>query len=667
MEKTMQLQKQYDDLKMIMNNIIKAGAYRWNLKTGEIFVDENWANLFGYTKSEVEPVNSEKWSSFVYHEDKLIPKGTMKLLLSGALEKYDIVYRMYHKEGHLIWVRSRGKVFSLDEQGKPAWFIGAHLDVTEIIEHDLQLTNKIELSEIQYRNMYDNAPISIIIHDYDTGKMIDANMEALKMLGLTSFSQLATLDPWCEKPYDVVSAKQYMERVKTEEYVEFEWKNKRQDGSEFYCNIRLNKIMVDGKEAIMSAALDLTNRKEMEAQNIQLAQKMEFTNAATKAKSEFLSNMSHDIRTPMNAIIGMVALAKKDIEQRDVLLADLDTIEASANHLLNLINDVLDMSKIESGNIAYSLESIDIRTEIDYISSIMSHSFVKHGLNFEIKVGVIKNPHVLFNSLRLKRILINILNNACKFTPKGDKVTLEVNELSSNDPTINNIQFIITDTGIGMEEEVQKRLFEPFFRKFEGRNTKIEGTGLGLSIVKHIVDTANGTISVQSEVNVGSSFTIVLPLQITSAEKYVKKIDDIEQTDIDVNYIKGFNILLVEDHPINAKVAKRLLENGGATVTHVENGLQALQRFKQSTDNEFTLIFMDIQMPVMDGYEATVAIRKCAHPRAQTIPIVAMTANAFVEDIQKCMLHGMNAHIAKPINFETIIAKLSRLNIKIGQ
>ncbi len=664
MEKINDLQTRYNDLSMVMTDIIRAGTYRWNVQTGEILVDEIWADLIGYTKEEVEPVNVDKWHDFLFIEDHQISFETIGKVVQQIDDYYDIVCRMNHKDGHLVWIRSRGKIFSMDENNQPLWVIGTHVDVSEIIEKDLRLMKQIEISELKYRSMYDNAPISIIIHDIETGAMIDANIEALKMLRLNSFDDLLKHDPWCEYPYDAESAKVQMKRIKDEDSVEFEWKNKRTDGTTFWCNVRLAKIMFNGKLAVMSATLDLTKRKEIEAQNIELAQKMEFTNAATKAKSEFLSNMSHDIRTPMNAIIGMVALAKKDIEQRDVLLADLDTIETSANHLLNLINDVLDMSKIESGNIAYSLEDIDIRTEIDYISSMMSHAFNKHGLTFEIKVGTINNPHVLFNSLRLKRILINILNNAVKFTPKGGKVTLEVHEIPSGDETINNIQFVVTDTGIGMDDETMTKLFEPFFRKYEGGNSKVEGTGLGLSIVKHIVDSANGTISVRSKLKEGSSFTVTLPLKITSAESYVSKVDAIENSEIDPEYIRGFNILLVEDHPINARVAKRLLENGGATVTHVENGLLALECFENSQPNEYTLIFMDIQMPVMDGYEATEAIRKCSHPRAQTVPIVAMTANAFVEDIQKCIMYGMNAHISKPINFETIIAKLTRCNIK---
>lgn len=385
---------------------------------------------------------------------------------------------------------------------------------------------------------------------------------------------------------------------------------------------------------------------------------LDLAQEANRAKTDFLSAMSHDIRTPMNAIIGMTDLALDDLDNRQHLSEYLDIIKSSSSHLLTLINDILDMSRIEKGKLKLARTSFNLSVEIDRFCSRYQLLMDKNSLNFLHNTELL-HCNCIGDTAQLQRIWDNLVSNACKFTPPGGTVTFSACELPSDNERLGWYKFTISDTGIGIDNESLQHLFDPFFRSSDVISKHIEGSGLGLAIVKNIVDYKGGTISVTSRQGEGTTFTVTLPLHFdTAAEHPVEKpTHTFGSADFDFS---GKSLLLAEDHPINQKVAELILEKTGAAVTIVENGLQCTELFTGSAKGSFDAILMDIQMPVMNGYEAAQAIRSSTHPQSATIPIIAMTANAFAEDIKNALSAGMNAHIAKPIDpqklYETLAA-----------
>lgn len=430
------------------------------------------------------------------------------------------------------------------------------------------------------------------------------------------------------------------------------------DGSE--KNKQINVLWGDeGHHTICLVRCDVTDIISAEKNSRSVLQNaLDLAQEANRAKTDFLSAMSHDIRTPMNAIIGMTDLALDDLDNRQHLSEYLDIIKSSSSHLLTLINDILDMSRIEKGKLKLARTSFNLSVEIDRFCSRYQLLMDKNSLNF-LHNAELLHCNCIGDTAQLQRIWDNLVSNACKFTPPGGTVTFSACELPSDNERLGWYKFTISDTGIGIDSESLQHLFDPFFRSSDVISKHIEGSGLGLAIVKNIVDYKGGTISVTSRQGEGTTFTVTLPLHFdTEAEHPVEKpTHTFGSADFDFS---GKSLLLAEDHPINQKVAELILEKTGAAVTIVENGLQCTELFTGSTKGSFDAILMDIQMPVMNGYEAAQAIRSSTHPQSATIPIIAMTANAFAEDIKNALSAGMNAHIAKPIDpqklYETLAA-----------
>lgn len=430
------------------------------------------------------------------------------------------------------------------------------------------------------------------------------------------------------------------------------------DGSE--KNKQINVLWGDeGHHTICLVRCDVTDIISAEKNSRSVLQNaLDLAQEANRAKTDFLSAMSHDIRTPMNAIIGMTDLALDDLGNRQHLSEYLDIIKSSSSHLLTLINDILDMSRIEKGKLKLARTSFNLSVEIDRFCSRYQLLMDKNSLNF-LHNAELLHCNCIGDTAQLQRIWDNLVSNACKFTPPGGTVTFSACELPSDNERLGWYKFTISDTGIGIDSESLQHLFDPFFRSSDVISKHIEGSGLGLAIVKNIVDYKGGTISVTSRQGEGTTFTVTLPLHFdTEAEHPVEKpTHTFGSADFDFS---GKSLLLAEDHPINQKVAELILEKTGAAVTIVENGLQCTELFTGSTKGSFDAILMDIQMPVMNGYEAAQAIRSSTHPQSATIPIIAMTANAFAEDIKNALSAGMNAHIAKPIDpqklYETLAA-----------
>jgi signal transduction histidine kinase/ActR/RegA family two-component response regulator len=403
---------------------------------------------------------------------------------------------------------------------------------------------------------------------------------------------------------------------------------------------------------IISGRADKRIIKEKEATNVLLEEAALKAENANKAKSEFLSHMSHDIRTPINAIMGMTGIALKSIDDRDRVQDCLHKIESSSQHLFSLINDVLDMSRIESGKTTLNIESFNLSACLANCASIINGQISDRKLELVQDFEKLENPMVLGDELHLRQIFINILGNSVKFTPDGGKIWFRARQTELDGKTA--FCFVMEDNGIGMKPEFLPHLFEAFAQEDGGSRTTYKGTGLGMAIVKQFVDMMGGTIEVESTLNVGTTFTVTLPMEIDQKAKpqeEEKKEDDF--------HLDGMKVLLVEDNELNMEIARELLEDQGVIVTTAENGQIAVDLFEQSETGAFDAILMDIMMPVMDGLTAAKTIRASSKPDATTIPILAMTANAYDEDVKKTREAGMNSHLSKPINVQILYATLS--------
>lgn len=418
------------------------------------------------------------------------------------------------------------------------------------------------------------------------------------------------------------------------------------------CTKKIQVFYVDKElKRIGFIRIDVTETlAEEQKKNEALSLALTSAKQANQAKSDFLSRMSHDIRTPMNAIIGMTELAKQDIDNEEKVKADLAVIDNSSKLLLSIINDVLDMSQIESGNMVLAQEPFDGFEEEQNVLQIAKVMFEKKSQKFESMINF-RSHYYIGDAVRLKRVVMNLLNNASKYTPAGGSITFTADEETHPNPQLTTLVFTVKDNGIGIPKDKLDSIFTPFEQL--DTTVKYEGTGLGLPIVKNIVENQGGTITVESEVGKGSVFTVKIPMRLGNKKENLSPVSDTSSVVSNVAFSE-LRILLVEDHPVNTIVAKRLLEKCGAVVDTAENGSIGYDKMTQSKAGTYDIIFMDIQMPVMNGYESAKAIRESNHPQAKTIPIIAMTANAFTEDIQKSLDSGMNGHISKPISIEAI-------------
>lgn len=385
--------------------------------------------------------------------------------------------------------------------------------------------------------------------------------------------------------------------------------------------------------------------KNLESKNLELREAVFQAQKANAAKSSFLSRMSHDIRTPLNGIIGLIKINETHMDDRELVKTNQDKMLVSADHLLSLINDVLQMSKLEDENIEISHEPIDLGEISREVGTIISGRTAEAGIAFEIGKQELPVSYVYGSPLHIRQIFLNIYGNCIKYNKPHGKVTTTLKCLGEKNGIV-TYRWTISDTGIGMSEEFLKHIFEPFVQEHSDARTVYSGTGLGMSIVKKIIDRMNGTIVVTSKEGEGSTFVITLPFEIAEKPEEIPA-----EMDGEVN-IAGLHLLLAEDNELNAEIARTLLEDEGAITTIVNDGQQAVDIFSRNKPGTFDAILMDIMMPEMDGLSATKAIRALDREDAGTIPIIAMTANAFDEDEKECMEAGMNAHLVKPLDIQ---------------
>lgn len=568
---------------------------------------------------------------------------------------YSFHYSLKDEQGH-IYTKNM-IVFLIDQRLNKVGM--ARADITDYVREQRALLNTLAYTFEQL------SIINLVTKEFTmyTRKSVLQNLSPYKCADFNSALHKLSL-PYTKLAADETAAEKFSLPVilsrlaeKPQGY-EFTLPYLANDGSE--KNKQINVLWGDeGHHTICLVRCDVTDIISAEKNSRSVLQNaLDLAQEANRAKTDFLSAMSHDIRTPMNAIIGMTDLALDDLDNRQHLSEYLDIIKSSSSHLLTLINDILDMSRIEKGKLKLARTSFNLSVEIDRFCSRYQLLMDKNSLNF-LHNAELLHCNCIGDTAQLQRIWDNLVSNACKFTPPGGTVTFSACELPSDNERLGWYKFTISDTGIGIDSESLQHLFDPFFRSSDVISKHIEGSGLGLAIVKNIVDYKGGTISVTSRQGEGTTFTVTLPLHFdTAAEHPVEKpTHTFGSADFDFS---GKSLLLAEDHPINQKVAELILEKTGAAVTIVENGLQCTELFTGSAKGSFDAILMDIQMPVMNGYEAAQAIRSSTHPQSATIPIIAMTANAFAEDIKNALSAGMNAHIAKPIDpqklYETLAA-----------
>lgn len=397
-------------------------------------------------------------------------------------------------------------------------------------------------------------------------------------------------------------------------------------------------------------SLSVSRKKQMEA-----LKEAQDANAANIAKTTFLNHMSHDIRTPMNAIVGFTDIAMKRKPDKEVENC-LKKIRQSSEYLMTLINDVLDISRIESGKLEYKPVPADLRDIINTVSSIARGYMENRDLNFCVSREELKTPYVMADELRIREVLLNIISNAVKFTKDGGTISFVAENCPGNDEHHVIVRYRISDTGIGMSEEFQSRIFDEFTQENDGARTSYKGTGLGMAIAKKYVDLMGGKIEVSSRQGIGSTFTVEIPLRI--AEQVLTEKEEKLRKDMDLH---GLHVLLAEDNDLNAEIAVSLLEEQGMIVTRAADGKSALLQFCNTAPGTFDLILMDIMMPEMNGYETTKAIRNLSdRPDGKEIPIIAMTANAFAEDVQAALDAGMDDHVAKPMDMDILISAIEK-------
>lgn len=466
---------------------------------------------------------------------------------------------------------------------------------------------------------------------------------------------------------DLMSAENVIHHLKEKDSYSVRFMSRGEDGELIHSMLKWVKVSNDPSKVILGQANVEEEFKENERQKKFLEDALDQARHANEAKSMFLSNMSHDIRTPMNAIIGYTEIAQAHVDDEKKVAECLSKIMVASKHLLDLLNNVLDMSRIESGRARLLEEDYRISELIHDIWTIEGGAIQDKNINYSIDLSELKDDAVVCDKLRMKQMLLNFVSNAVKYTPYGGDISLVVSQKKAVLPDYSRYEVRIKDSGIGMSEEFQKRLFMPFEREQSTTQSGIEGTGLGMSLAKNILDMIGGTVRVKSEKGVGTEFIITFDLKRQSyrsvadhiESEYINSPENVSETK-KPELRKDIHVLLVEDNLLNREIAREILEEAGFIVREVEDGDLAVEEMMRAKPGEIDLILMDIQMPTMNGYEATKEIRKLKDPKISQTPIVAMTANAFEEDRQRAKEAGMNGFITKPVVIEKLMEEISK-------
>ena len=602
---------------------------------------------------------------------ELFLKNTDRMYLNEQFEqgKSEITFEYYAKsmEGEKIFVR-RSTYLAADKKSGDIIAYNNVKDITEQKQKENQMRQYEQMLVMTTSEIYQGAR-QIDLSDFSTVYVSFENNH-ITLCGEENW------DTWLAEQEHFVHSDdigRLKEKLSVENLLkmpvggkfrcDFRSKRKNQNGFYGVYTTSAYKAELDGKLYVHLITMDNTATMENEMrQKALIEDALLRAENASKAKTKFLSNMSHDIRTPMNAIIGFTTLAMTHIDNKERVQGYLGKIAASGNHLLSLINDVLDMSHIESGRMHLEETECNVFDVMHELENILTMEIQSRNLEFYIDMEDVSDGQIICDKLRLNQILLNLLSNAMKFTMPGGRVSVRVIEKMGKDSDEAIYEFRVKDTGVGMSKEFQRRLFKPFERERNSTVSGIQGTGLGMTITKNIVQMMGGTISVFSKKDVGTEFTVQLPLKKVSAiQKETVLKEEGENTSAVRTSIEGKRILLVEDNDLNREIATEILSEEGMLIEEAEDGSIALDKLLEKGPGYYSLVLMDIQMPVMDGYTATQKIRSFENKELANIPIIAMTANAFEEDKRKALEMGMNAHVAKPIDVKHLLDVIERI------
>ena len=521
---------------------------------------------------------------------------------------------------------------------------------------DQQLLAREEL----FSNLSRNVDDVFLMIDTETRKVEYVSPNVQRILGLSP--EAVQEDLYVLYPAGDDSGASRLENLmQMEQGVQQEWEREfvnQETGEPRYIHVT---GFINDVQGARKCIVDLSDRTGEHQTTLAVEAALEVAEKASKAKTDFLSNMSHDIRTPMNAIIGITTLMKNELHQPEKLAEHLGKLETSGRLLLGIINDILDMSRIESGKTTLNIEKTNLPQQVSQLDSIIRQQASQRRQTFTVENHV-QHENVLADPNRLNQVLMNILSNAVKYTPQGGHIRLDVEELSHTEHYA-KYRFVVQDDGIGMSEEFQKTLFDPFTREEKSGTNRVQGTGLGMAITKSIVDLMGGTIHVESASGKGSRFEVVLEFPIDAEADKVQTASALPEEAEAVSPLSGMKFLCAEDNAINAEILEMLLETKGASCTICSNGQEIVDAFASVKPGEYDMILMDVQMPVMDGLEATRRIRNGENPLGRIIPILAMTANAFLEDMQKSKEAGMDEHLSKPVDIAALEQTVKRFRV----
>ncbi|MBD2186946.1 response regulator [Pseudanabaena mucicola] len=662
------------------------GLWDWSIQTGEITINDQWAEMIGYRLSELEPICFETWSEHLHPDDFQKATVMLKKHLQGEISAYECELRMRHKSGDWVWVLCKGRIVAWDQDARPLRMIGTHLDINERKQANQALeqlnreledrverrTKALQQSETQLQSSEERSHAMLVA-------IPDLVFRVSRHGNYLDFKQ-PIQEEYCVDPQLVIGKNIYdpypidiseehaalkhaaIEKALSTKNVQIYEQYIRLGGKFRYEEVRVSPC---GNDEVVFFVRDISDRKLAEAQLQQTNQELA---RATRLKDEFLANMSHELRTPLNAILGMAEGLQDQVfgTVNERQIKAIQTIRSSGTHLLELINDILDVSKIVAGQI----EINRIPTAIPQLCQ-SSLGFVKQqALRKQIQIYTkmpLDLPDIWIDERRIRQVLINLLNNAVKFTPAGGSVTLDVTYCpadrsgqSQGNNAIANLQISVIDTGIGIAAENIPKLFKPFVQIDSALNRQYAGTGLGLTLVKQMIEIHGGNVSLTSELGKGSCFTITLPYisgveQPTSSHHSITPVESPPQfTDID--RLNAPVILLVEDNEANVLTVSSYLTERGYQILIAKNGQEAIAMAQAMQPH---LIVMDVQMPIMDGLEATKQIRQIPH--LINIPIIALTALAMPEDHERCIQAGANSYLVKPVSLSQLINTMRQL------
>ena len=664
--------------------VAKIGMWKLLLGDGapKLYIDERIANLMSVPAGLPPEEIYERFSKRIAPQDLqkfLVYKNNLENGKAAELE-----YRIFKSSGEVMDVRFGG-VMDTDYSGQGILICGYLQDVTPVkrVLHETQQQLEEEHRKLQDAQLVSN----VLTHEFANVYLVntvDMTIEVRKQDGFVvekvekgDYLRLGYDDAWkyyinsCVHPddrkalYRAGKMDNIIRELETKEEYTVNYRSIKQGVRHFQCvyhRLDKDRIIAGFRNVDAIVAQEQRHRQIIE-------DALRQAERASKAKTAFLNSMSHDIRTPLNAIMGFTQMAAASLEDREKITRCLEKIEISSEHLLALINDVLEMSRIESGKVQIELGVVSLRKVINGLQYMFEEQAWKKDQVLLFDTDDIENSRVLADELRLNQVLINCVSNAIKFTPDGGTITVKVSQSAGSRAGYGLYTFSVRDTGIGMSPDFMESIFTAFSREQASTVNSVQGTGLGMAIAKNLVDLMDGTITVSSEKNKGSEFIISLELEINdykesepevSSECITKMIECDMNSDIKFP-LEGMSILLVEDNELNREIAEVLLSSLGAKVELAEDGDVAVEKVGRESDGVYDLILMDIQMPRLNGYEATAAIRKLPDSQKAEVPIIAMSANAFLEDRKAALAAGMNDHVAKPVDVKALVAAIQNI------